>query len=156
MIEHTISTEQSPPAKVPRAMGEAMQRGWRQTCPACGTGRLYGKYLKVADACDHCGQELHHHRADDAPPYFTMFIVGHVVIALLLIVERKYSPPVWLHLSMWLPLTTVLSLWLLPRVKGALIGIQWAARMHGFDEAVAKGAAQDVAQPETWPPQNVR
>lgn len=125
-----------------------MARGWRKRCPACGTGRLYGKYLKVVDTCATCGTELHHHRADDAPPYFTMFIVGHVVIGGLLVVERKYAPDVWIHLTLWLPLTLGLSLWLLPRVKGALIGLQWAARMHGFDPAVAAGTVTDVAAPE--------
>jgi uncharacterized protein (DUF983 family) len=106
---------------------------------------LYGRYLKVEHACTTCGTELHHQRADDAPPYFTMFIVGHVVVAGLLIVERKYQPDMWIHLSLWLPLTALLSLWLLPRIKGALIGLQWAWRMHGFGSAVG-----GIDTPEAW------
>lgn len=98
---------------------------------------MFGKFLKVEHACAACGTELHHQRADDAPPYFTMFIVGHVVIGGLLIVEKKYHPDVWVHLALWLPLTMALSLWLLPRIKGALIGLQWAWRMHGFGTPIA-------------------
>ncbi len=60
------------------------------------------------------------------------FIVGHVVIAGVLVLEKAYAPPSWVHLALWLPLTVILSLWLLPRVKGALVGLQWALRMHGF------------------------
>ena len=53
-------------------------------CPACGKGAMFNAYLKVNDRCPACGEELHHHRADDAPPYFTMLIVGHIVVALVL------------------------------------------------------------------------
>ena len=102
-------------------------------CPACGTGALYWRFLKVADACPKCGEELHHHRADDAPPYFTIVIVGHIVVGLVLAVEMAYRPPLWVHAALWMPLTVILALVLLPSIKGALIGLQWALRMHGFD-----------------------
>ena len=94
---------------------------------------MYRRYLKVSDECPSCGEELHHHRADDAPPYFTIVIVGHVVVSLLLAVEIAYRPPLWLHAAIWLPLTVLLALMLLPPIKGALVGLQWALLMHGFD-----------------------
>lgn len=62
----------------PRSVWNAMARGARGTCPACGHGAMYYKYLKVADTCPACGEELFHQQADDAPPYFTMMIVGHL------------------------------------------------------------------------------
>ena len=74
-----------------------------------------------------------HHRADDAPPYFTILIAGHVVIPLLMAAELAYAPPIWLHLLIWVPFTVVLCLALLPRVKGAIVGLQWAQGMHGFE-----------------------
>ncbi len=128
------------PALASRAVAPALRAGWSMRCPGCHRGKMYKQYLKVADACDVCGEELHHQRADDAPPYFTIFIVAHIVVAGILVLERAYAPPTWLHLALWLPLTLALSLWLLPRVKGALIGLQWALRMHGFDPAVRAGA----------------
>ena len=76
----------------PRSWKQAMWRGFTCSCPACGKGRMFGKYLKVADTCPSCGEELHHHRADDAPPYFTMMIVGHVVVPLVLVVEKIWHP----------------------------------------------------------------
>jgi uncharacterized protein (DUF983 family) len=110
----------------------AMKHGWATACPNCGDGRLYGKYLKVNDTCAKCGTELFHQRADDAPPYFVMTITAHIVVGGILVLERLFSPPTWVQLVIWLPVLAALSLWLLPRVKGALIGYQWALRMHGF------------------------
>lgn len=116
----------------PRDVWQSLKRGWRQKCPCCGEGKIYGKYLKVNDVCPTCGTELFHHRADDAPPYFVMTITGHVIVGGILMTERIFSPPMWVELAVWLPVTVLLSLLLLPRVKGALIGYQWALRMHGF------------------------
>lgn len=120
------------PIDAPRDTWRSLARGWRGRCPNCGVGRLFSSYLKVAPACPSCGEELHHHRADDAPPYFTIFVVGHVVIAGVLMVEQSWRPEMWVHGLIWVPLTLVMSLLLLPRVKGALVGLQWAFRMHGF------------------------
>lgn len=111
----------------------SLLRGARLSCPACGKGAMFRRYLKVADSCPACGEALHHHRADDAPPYFTIVIVGHVVVGLMLAVEMAYRPPLWLHAAIWLPLTLLLALLLLPPIKGALVGLQWALLMHGFD-----------------------
>ena len=128
-----------------RSLGSALMRGGACRCPACGVGSLYRSYLKVVDACGHCGEVLSHQRADDAPAYFTMAIVGHVVIGGLLALERAYAPPTWVHMSIWLPLTLILSLALLPVIKGALVGLQWAYRMHGF------GGGLDPAAPAPDP-----
>lgn len=120
-------------AKPKRDVGRAMLLGAKGRCPACGTGRLYGKYLKVEPVCASCGEELHHHRADDAPPYFTIFVVGHVVLPIALAVEVMTVPPMWVHMALWLPLIVAMTLVCLPPIKGALIGLQWANYMHGFD-----------------------
>ena len=110
----------------------AMLRGFFRRCPQCGRGAIFAGFLAVNPACADCGLELHHQRADDAPPYFTILIVGHIVVPLLLMLEQRMAPPSWVHMVIWLPVILVLSLWLLPRVKGALIGLQWHAGMHGF------------------------
>jgi len=116
----------------PRNLPQAMWRGWRQTCPACGEGSLFRKYLKVNDSCPHCREELHHHRADDAPPYFTIMLVGHIIVFGVLLLEQTYAPSTWVHYVIWLPLLLGMSFWFLPRIKGTLVGLQWALRMHGF------------------------
>ncbi len=116
-----------------RDVRQAMWRGFRQACPHCGKGRLFGRYLKVTARCAACGEDYSHQRADDAPPYVTMMIVGHLLILGVALLEDACAPPAWVHLAIWLPLATLLSLVLLPRVKGAIVGLQWANRMHGFD-----------------------
>jgi uncharacterized protein (DUF983 family) len=127
----TITFESDIPA-VGRSWKTAVWRGMRCRCPACGDGSQFGSFMKIADRCPACGEELHHQRADDAPPYFTIFIVGHIVVPLVLLVERLWHPDMWVHAALWLPVTLGLTLWLMPRVKAAIVGLQWALRMHGF------------------------
>lgn len=131
----TSSAEGSAEALPKRPLWQAARRGLACRCPACGKGRLFGKYLKPVATCEACGEDLSHQRADDAPPYFTIFIVGHIVVPLMLWVEIHYKPEVYLQLMIWLPLTLVLSLLLLQPIKGAVIGWQWAVYMHGFHPA---------------------
>jgi len=111
----------------------ALLRGAMCRCPNCGQGRLFRAYLKVADRCSVCGEELFHHRADDAPAYFVILIVGHIVVPMVLAVETAFAPPYWVHFALWFPLIIALSLFLLQPVKGVIVAWQWAHRMHGFD-----------------------
>ncbi len=133
-------TVETIPDPEPRPRLAALWRGLRRRCPSCGEGALFTGYLRVAAACGNCGQALEGHRADDAPPYFTVLVVGHIVFTGVLLGETNLAPPLWLHLGFWLLLALVLALYLLPRFKGALIGLQWSLSMHGF------GGHQDRGQ----------
>ncbi|MCC2095411.1 MAG: DUF983 domain-containing protein [Hyphomicrobiales bacterium] len=119
---------------------DALKRGWRGRCPHCGEGKLYYKFLKPRDICEACGEELHHHRADDAPPYITIVIVGHILGAIMLFAhERDLNLSVWTEAIGYPLLGLLVALWALPKIKGALIGYQWALRMHGFETAQRPG-----------------
>ena len=118
----------------------SMRRGLLGRCPACGKGRLFRAFLKVADECAACGTEFHHHRADDLPPYLVIFLVGHVIGYGILTAETRFDVPMWLHLAVWPLLTLVLALLLLQPMKGAVVGLQYALGMHGFDAARSKRA----------------
>jgi uncharacterized protein (DUF983 family) len=117
-----------------RNVWAALKRGFRGRCPRCGEGKLFRAFLKVDDHCPVCGQDFTPHRADDLPAYLVIVIVGHIVVPVALMIETNYSPPVALQLAIYLPFTFVASLALLQPVKGAVVGVQWALRMHGFDE----------------------
>ena len=135
----TVSTpptvwSQETALKEKRDVWQALKRGFRGRCPRCGEGKLFRAFLKTADSCSVCGQDFTPHRADDLPAYLVIVIVGHIVVPLALMIETNYSPPVALQLAIYLPLTFVASLALLQPVKGAVVGMQWALRMHGFDE----------------------
>ncbi len=80
--------------------------------------------MKVHDHCETCHEALHHHRADDMPPYVTILIVGHIIVPLVLMAEQAWAPETWVHWLIWIPLTIVLSLLLLPRIKGGVVGLQ--------------------------------
>jgi len=130
-----------------RPVWRSLWRGARCACPACGAGGMFARFLKVRDACASCNEALYHHRADDAPPYFTIFIVGHLIVPPLMWLERAAQPAIWLHMALWLPLTVVLTLWLLPIVKGAVVGLQWANYMHGFDPHSDEREAEPCQEP---------
>jgi uncharacterized protein (DUF983 family) len=117
-----------------RNVWSAIKRGFRGRCPRCGEGKLFRAFLKVDDHCSVCELDFTPHRADDLPAYLVIIIVGHIVVPTALWIETDYSPPVWLQLAIYLPLTLVLSLALLQPVKGAVVGMQWALHMHGFDD----------------------
>ena len=121
---------------------QAMWRGFRCRCPNCGKGHMFGKYLKVADNCEECGEEFHHHRADDFPAYLVIIVVGHVIVPAILAVETAYSPPYWLHFLIWLPLILVSTLGLLQPTKGAIVGLQWQTGMQDFEAAKKRRLGQ--------------
>jgi len=111
----------------------AMLRGWRRRCPCCGSGPMMSGYLKVREACPVCEQELGaHHRADDGPAYLTIVIVGHLLAPLILAVYTAFRPDPLIMATGFSVGCVALSLYLLPRLKGLMVGLQWAKRMHGF------------------------
>jgi uncharacterized protein (DUF983 family) len=116
-----------------RPLKPAVWRGWRNCCPACGArGAMRKGYLGVRDACPECDEALHHHRADDGPAYLTILIVGHVMAPALMWAFVTYRPDPWVMVGAFSTGTVALSLYLLPRIKGALVALQWSRRMHGF------------------------
>jgi uncharacterized protein (DUF983 family) len=115
-----------------RPLRPALLRGWHRRCPNCGAGPMMRGYLTVRDACPVCGEALHHQRADDGPAYLTILIVGHLVAPALIFAYSNYDPDPLFIAVLFSVLTSALSLYLLPRLKGGLVALQWAKRMHGF------------------------
>jgi uncharacterized protein (DUF983 family) len=118
-----------------RPLKPALLRGWRRRCPNCGSGPMLQGYLTVRETCPVCAEPLHHQRADDGPAYLTILIVGHVMAPLILIAFTKLRPDPLVLAAAFSVGTVALSLFLLPRLKGALVALQWAKRMHGFGHA---------------------
>ncbi|MGL4311216.1 MAG: DUF983 domain-containing protein [Paracoccaceae bacterium] len=118
-----------------RPLGPAILRGLRCRCPNCGSGAMLRSYLKVRDTCPVCREALHHHRADDGPAYLTILIVGHIMAPLILIAFTVWRPEPLVLASVFTLGTVALALFLLPRMKGMVVAIQWAKRMHGFGGA---------------------
>ena len=117
---------------IERETRRALIAGWRRRCPSCETGPMMQGYLTVREHCAVCGEALHHHRADDGPAWATILIAGHLMAPIMLSVFMAYRPAGWVMAIGFSTVFVVLSLYLLPRLKGALVAFQWARRMHGF------------------------
>ena len=115
-----------------RALWPALYNGFRRRCPRCGSGSLFQGYLKVRDTCTMCRQDFTHHRADDGPAYLTILLVGHLMAPLMHVVFTRFRPEPLIMFTIFTVGCVGLSLYLLPRLKGVIIGFQWATRRHGF------------------------
>ena len=131
-------TEQSSQLAQPeddRPMKRSMFRGFRRRCPNCGEGSLFASYLKTADSCSVCSEEFHHHRADDGPAYLTILVVGHILAVAMHITFTQLRPDPLIFATVLTVACVGLSLYLLPRLKGVIVAIQWSRRMHGFGKS---------------------
>jgi uncharacterized protein (DUF983 family) len=147
MLEYGGKADRPENSTGSRNTGLAIKRGFMSRCPNCGEGKLFRAYIKSVDSCAVCGEEISHHRADDLPAYLTIFIVGHIVVAGFMATDTWLLLESWQHLMIWIPVTILFTLALLQPVKGAVIGLQWAFRMHGFsgteEEPMLEPAAED-------------
>ncbi|EAQ07003.1 DUF983 domain-containing protein [Yoonia vestfoldensis] len=110
----------------------AIMNGLRCRCPNCGQGKLFDHYLHVADTCSQCGEDLSHHRADDGPAYLVILLVAHIIGFAIHFMWVAWRPDPWVMATVLSLGAVGLSLALLPPMKGMIVGIQWARRMHGF------------------------
>ncbi len=114
-------------------MATAIGRGLLGRCPACGKTHLFNGFLRVVAECSNCGAPLGLARADDAPPYFTILITGHVVIPLLYVVDRMEAPSTLVMSAIFLPLTAFMALGLLRPIKGGTVGLMLNLNMLKSD-----------------------
>ncbi len=131
-----------------RPVGESIKRGFLCRCPNCGQGKLFRAYLKPVDHCAVCGEDMTHQRADDFPAYLTIFIVGHIVVSAYMATEHFIQLEMWQQMLLWIPFTGAICLALLQPIKGGVIGMQWALRMHGFGGIDEDAQAAGLSRPE--------
>jgi uncharacterized protein (DUF983 family) len=140
-------------ANASRPLKRSLLRGWRCKCPRCGTGPLMRSYLKLHTDCKVCRQDLSHARADDGPAYLTILIVGHLMAPMLHIAFVHFRPDPLILFTIFAVGCVALSLFLLPRFKGMIVGYQWARLMNGFGrEAALQDAASKHASTATLDP----
>lgn len=120
------------PDRFKRAL-DAMARGFRRRCPRCGTGMLFEGYLTPRERCIHCNAETGRIYTADVAPYFTILIVGHIIVPLVLLIEKLATPPLLLQMTVWPLAALLLASWCLPRVKGCIMGLMWALDMQGHE-----------------------
>lgn len=102
-----------------------LQQMLRPRCPRCRQGKLFRDLLSVVDHCDRCALVLKHHDAADGPAFFSLVLVGCVLMGLVTVVERAYAPPLWLHALLWIPLTFILSIASLRALKAVFVTVEY-------------------------------
>mgnify|MGYP001145680512 FL=1 len=120
------------PGPPERPVSPAIRRGLRGRCPCCGAGGLFDGYLTLRPSCPSCGEDLSHARADDGPAYLSILLTAKVMGTLQLFVYEIFQPSAWVMAVTFSIGVIAMALYLLPRFKGMIVGIQWAKRMHGF------------------------
>jgi uncharacterized protein (DUF983 family) len=113
-----------------------MWQGARGKCPVCGEGPLFYRYLKVSPDCPVCGHDLDQYPADDGPAYFTILMMGHLVVAPLLLFPIIWRAPAAAIVPGVLAPLAILTLLALPRTKGAVIGLLYALSVRRQDAAL--------------------
>jgi uncharacterized protein (DUF983 family) len=111
----------------------AIGRGLLGHCPACGKSHLFNGFLRVVTACRNCEAPLGLAQADDAPPYFTILITGHIVLPLMFMVDRMEQLSTWIMSAIFLPLTLFVALGLLRPIKGGTVGLMLNLNMLKSD-----------------------
>ena len=112
----------------------AIFRGFRGRCPRCGQGQLLHHYIKMVDRCSICGEPYGHYRTDDAAPWLTILVVGHLTVPVVLVCEMNFQMPLALAFAIYLPLIVGLTLFLLPRCKGIMASMLWATKAEGSEK----------------------
>jgi uncharacterized protein (DUF983 family) len=115
-------------------MRKAAERAVLGKCPCCGKGRLFARYLKQVDHCDACGESYGGIRADDAAPWLTIIVVGHLLLPFAFMIDLDFLP-LWTAALGMAAFFAVLSAFLLPRAKGVILAILWVTRAPGYHAA---------------------
>lgn len=126
-----------------RPLGRSIARGMRCRCPACGSGQLFKSWLKPVDECRVCGEDISHQRSDDLPPYISIMILGHVAVGGFMMTDMVLNIPMWAHFAIWVPITILVALLTIQPIKGGVIGLQWAFKMHGFSNTKSEQPSVD-------------
>lgn len=114
-------------------MATAIGRGLLGHCPACGKSHLFNGFLRVVTECRNCAAPLGLARADDAPPYLTIMVTGHVIVPLMFMVDRMSEPSTLTMSAIFLPLTFFMALGLLRPIKGGTVGVMLTLNMLKSD-----------------------
>ena len=94
-------------------------------CPRCGAHSLFHRVAVFCAACDRCGLDYTSFDVGDAAAPFLIFVVGAVVVVGAIWLELTRSPPWWVHVAVWVPLTVGLTLVLLRVAKGILLALEY-------------------------------
>lgn len=124
--------EASRKVMLPASGWEAALRGAFNKCPRCSETKLFWRFLKPVEVCPHCGQDWSLQRADDFPAYVSIFLTGHLLAPLIILLVSDFEIPAGALVAVILPLAALMMLGFLQPAKGTIIALQWWLGLHGF------------------------
>lgn len=90
-------------------------------CPACGERTLFASWVRFADRCRSCGHDFTTYNVGDGPASFLILILGALVCAAAITLQLVAGPPFWVHILLWVPLTTAAVIASLRASKAAML-----------------------------------
>lgn len=109
-------------------MQRPLATAFTHRCPVCDKGTLYAGMIKLVEQCSECGQSYGNEDVGDGAAYGVILVMGFLVTGLAAVVDIMFTPPMWLHAVLWIPLTLFGSLWLLRVFKSYLVALQLHTR----------------------------
>jgi uncharacterized protein (DUF983 family) len=104
--------------------------GLKGCCPRCGARNLFAGWIKFADRCPQCDLDFSTFNVGDGPAAFLTLILGGMVAAMAIMVELTFSPPFWVHILLWPPITLALIVASLRASKGVLLVLEYRNAAH--------------------------
>ena len=104
----------------------------KRRCPKCGNGKIFIKYLTLADSCTECGESFKELRADDGPAWMTMMLVGHIVTPLMVAYELNQDIPLWISILVWPSLFAITAIITLPFAKAFFVNMIWRGKQDNI------------------------
>jgi len=114
-------------------LGAVIWRALLGRCPNCGQGKLFASYLKQIDRCAVCGEQYGHIHSDDAAPWLTILVVGHIAVPIVFAAVKYTSWPNWVSMTVWPVLALALTLVVLPRAKAVILSMIWVTQAPGSE-----------------------
>ncbi|CAM3714328.1 DUF983 domain-containing protein [Litorimonas haliclonae] len=122
--------------------------GLKGRCPECGEGHLFSGLLKFARGCEACGADFTDEDAGDGPTVFVIFIVGIFIIPMALAFQLITKAPMWLTMTIWIPIIILVCLYLLRLLRGIMFNLAWVNKAREFRNA-------QMRQKQNIPDQNI-
>jgi uncharacterized protein (DUF983 family) len=121
-VPHRSSTDATPPPPI--------LAGLKGCCPRCGARTVFAGWIKFADTCARCGLDFSAFNVGDGPAAFLTLILGALVATMAITVELVFSPPFWVHIILWPPITLALIIGSLRACKGVLLALEYRNAAH--------------------------
>jgi uncharacterized protein (DUF983 family) len=109
--------------------------GFKGLCPRCGAPTLFDGVIRFAAHCRVCSLDIDSFNVGDGPAAFLTLIIGAIVCIAAITLELSMSPPIWVHLIVWPPVTIALVVGSLRVAKGMLLASEY--RNHAAEGRIA-------------------